>query len=404
MKIAFFSDTFLPQVNGVATSLANFARELGEQGHEVLIVTPRVKVEGPAFTAKNVEVVHLPSLPALVYPTFRMSPVMGFPRAYAAVKAFDPDVIHFHTTLSVCMDALLIARMLKKPLVGTYHIYLTPRNNEYLSFIAPNPFFRKFATSLVLNVSLPFYRACDIALAPSHLLCDELRACNVRPDFHYLPNAVPDFSVHTPSDEERKRLKEKYGLKKNVILHIGRLSAEKCVDDVVRSFALVCKQLPDSTLLIVGEGPHRAALESLVAEFGLQDNVHFTGFLPPSELFASGLPAVADVFATASTMESQGMVVVEAMTVGLPVVAARGGAVPEVLGNAGLLGEKGDLQAMADALIKILSDDVLRKDQQRLSLERRREFTIGNVTRRLVAYYEEAIRMRTTESVHAISR
>ena len=123
MKIAYFTDTFLPQVNGVATALANQATELGERNHSVLIFTPKLdSIKREKFKAKNVQVVHLPTVPALLYPEFKLG-VFGLPKVIKYLIKFKPDIIHLHTPLTVGMDAIMAARFFKKPLVGTVHVY-----------------------------------------------------------------------------------------------------------------------------------------------------------------------------------------------------------------------------------------------------------------------------------------
>src|SRR2546426_811278 len=115
MKIAYFTDTFLPQINGVATSIANFSTELGKRGHEVMIFVPQPGTLKDKFRAKNVSVIYLPSLPSFVYPEFRVG-ILGFPKVLKYLRSFNPDIIHFHTPMTVGMDALVSAKVLKKPL------------------------------------------------------------------------------------------------------------------------------------------------------------------------------------------------------------------------------------------------------------------------------------------------
>ena len=393
MRIAFFTDTFLPQVNGVATSIANFATELGRRGHRVLIVTPKLKEEGPDFEAKNVKVVYLPSVPALVYPKFRISPFVGLPRTLQAVRAFDPDIIHFHTTLMIEVDAVLMAKYLHKPLVGTNHIYLTKSDDSYLTFVAKHQATRWLMTRVVLAHHLGFLNACDLRIAPSQMLIDGLRKDGYKKTMEYLPNAVPAFAKKRPDTGERKRWRKKYELQEKVVLHVGRLSVEKKIEDVLIAFSHVHSKRKDVSLLIVGDGPQRGGLEVLAQKLGIERDTVFTGFVPPAQLMESGLPGIADVFVTASPMESQGMVLIEAMAFGIPIVAVGEGAVPEVVGDSGFLVKKDDVAAMANRIEQILADPVLAKKMSALSLERHSFFSIGTTTDRLLALYQKAIQL-----------
>ncbi len=389
MRIAFFTDTFLPQVNGVATSIAHFARELGRRGHHVLIVCPAPN-EKRTWVAKNVRIVDLPSIPAFLYPNFRLSPFVGLPKALVSVATFNPDVIHFHTTVLTSADALIAAKVFAKPLIGTNHVLLSDENDEYLSFVSTSKTVRRYLTKAVLGYAYAFYGACDVRIAPSTMLIESLRKSGYRKAITYLPNAVPEPEKKTLTAKEKLSIKKRYNLRNRVVLHVGRLSREKSVDVVLRAFSQL-SQSDDVTLLIVGDGPDRKKLELLARMLGVADRVVFTGFIPPAELLQSGLFAVADVFATASTMESQGMVLVEAMAFGIPIVAVAEGAVPEVVGDAGLLVHRNNPKGIAEAIDSLLGDASMRESIGRKSLRRHQLFSLPIVTDRLVHIYERAI-------------
>lgn len=390
MKIAFLTDTFFPQINGVATSIANFATELGRRGHEVLIIYPKPK-ESLNWSAPNVRVVQLPSIPALVYPDFRISPFVGLPRVVKAISAFDPDIIHFHTTAAISLDAVVAAKLFGKPLIGTNHIYLTRNETAYLYFISGNEQVRRALSSLILEYSFSFYAFCDVRIAPSQLLIAALQQEGYKRSLTYLPNAVSVTSGRQLTVQEKNRLRKKYGLRGRVILHIGRLSAEKKIDDLLRAFALLAQRRHDVSLLMVGDGPDRKKLEAQARQHGIEKEVVITGFIPHDELIASGLPGVADVFVTMSTMESQGMVLLEAMAFHLPIVAARACAIPEVVGESGILVEPGDYQAAAAQIDALLTNESQRRGLAQKSFERLTYFSLTTTTDRLLQIYEQAI-------------
>lgn len=391
MRIAFFTDTFLPQINGVATSIANVATELGRRGHQVLIITPKPSAKGPVFRADNVEVLYLPSIPAAVYPDFRMSPLIGFPTLFQVIKDHNPDIIHFHTTLMASVDALLAAKMLGKPLVGTNHIYLTHSNNDYLSFVSSNPHIRSYIASGILFYSMLFYRACDACIAPSRLLIEELQKNGIQKKFLHLPNAMPTAKRKGISTWEKVAIKKRLGLAERVVLHVGRLSREKCVDDVIKAFAIVRKSCMDVSLLIVGDGPDRQRLEACARELGVHEHTVFTGSIPYAELLASGLSDSADVFLTASPMESQGMVIVEAMACGLPIVAVEACAIPEMVGEAALLAAPHDTEGLARHVVALLESASLQEGMRRRSIERAAAFSPSILTDRLLQIYRSAM-------------
>ena len=236
MRIAFFTDTFLPQVNGVATSIANVAEELGKQGHQVLIFAPRTKRSaGPVFRAQGVTVVRFLSIPALVYPDFRLS-VFGLPKVMRTLRKFKPDILHFHTPITGGTYALEAAYLLRKPLIGTNHIYLTKHNHDFFKSMSTNPLAIKFMVSIVLHYFRLFYDACDLWIAPSQRLIVELQESGFKKDMRCLPNGIPLDKIVRLTQKQREAMGAKYGLKRKVVLHFGRLSAEKCIDDVLRGY------------------------------------------------------------------------------------------------------------------------------------------------------------------------
>ena len=392
MRIAFFTDTFLPQVNGVATSIANFATELGRRGHDVLIVSPAPKGKSRNWSAPGVKVVDLLSIPAGVYPGFRMSPFIGIPKVFRAIRAFKPDIIHFHTTLMVSVDAIAAAMAFGTPLVGTNHLYLTAHHTDYLTFISENPTVRRYLASAILMHSLAFYKFCNVCIAPSKLLIKELREDGFRQTINYLPNGVVTTGIKQLSASEKQVMKRRYKLRKNVLLHVGRLSNEKRVVDVLAAFAQVRRSIPESSLLIVGDGPERIKLERKARALGIAKDMVITGFIAPNTLMQSGLVGVADAFMTASPMEAQGMVIIEAMAFGLPIVAVAEGAVPEVVGKSGVLVKQQDTKAMAHAVIRLFSDAAYHRDMSERSLKRAEAYSIESLTAQLLSLYDKAIK------------
>lgn len=399
MRIAFFTDTFLPQVNGVATSIARFAEELGKRGHKVLIICPAPRGKERRWKAKNVRVVDLPSIPAVLYADFRLSPFVGLPRTLSAIRSFKPDVIHFHTTLAIAVDALLAAKFFGKPLIGTNHVLLSKTHNEYLSFLTSNKFLRGYLSRAALAYAFAFYSTCDLSIAPSKLLISELRKSGYRQKIDYLPNAVPLPAKTRITAAQHKTFWSRYNLRERVLIHVGRLSKEKRVDQVLQAFSRVCHARKDVSLMVIGDGPDRVRLEKLAKKLGIAGATVFTGFIAPDKLYHSGMLSTGDAFVTASAMESQGMAVIEAMAFGLPIVAVGEGALPEVIGKAGILVKKGRTGEMSEAMLRILNNKPLAKKLRKAALVQFAEFSIESTTDKLLDLYKEAI-----ANYHLISR
>ncbi len=384
MKVAYFTDTFLPQVNGVATALANQARELGARGHSVLIFTPKLDgIHREKFQSKNVQVVHLPTVPALLYPEFKLG-IFGLPRVIKHLMRFKPDIIHLHSPLTVGMDAIMAARFFKKPLVGTVHVYLA--ESGYLRW-----FKYELAVKLVDSVVRRFlnfmFSQCDLVLAPSVMLVDEIKRSDFKKPISYLPNGVSLTEPKSFSDQAKNALKKKYGLKEKVVLHFGRLSHEKNVDILIKSFHLLTRKYPNISLLIIGDGPTKKKLIQLTKKLKIEKQVVFTGFMEHQTLISSGILKLGDVFVTASTMENNPMAVLEAMMVGLPIVGVKQAGLIELVSSNGFLVKPGDTKEMAEKLEKILLDEQLSAKMQAASLQLIKPYEIGKVIDKLLKLY-----------------
>lgn len=386
LRIVFLSDTFLPQINGVATSIANFAQELGRRGHEVMIVCPALPARKRVqeWSSEGVQVVRLPSFPALLYPGITLSPLVGLPKCLAALRGFHPDVIHLQTTLAISIDAVAAKQFFDCPLVGTNHIFLTSTEWECLAFLTKKKVILRHLAKIAFGYSLAFYNACDLCLAPSRRLIEALKEEKITTTMMYLPNGVPRPQHPEGAAQARLAIRQRYGLPEKVVLHVGRLSPEKRIDHLLRAVAF----LPDdAALLIVGDGPDRKRLEQLAKALNIDRRVFFIGFIPNAELLTSGIYAAADAFATASTMESQGMVLVEAMAHGLPIVAVNVGAIPEVVGAAGSIVDEHDVSAFAEALGTILATPRLAATMREAALQQYEQFSIEHLTDELLGMY-----------------
>lgn len=393
MRIAYFTDTFLPQLNGVATSIANQAKQLGKEGHDILIFTPKLDdIKRTKFKAKNVTVVHLPTVPALVYTEFKFG-VFGLPKVLKYLKKFKPDIIHLHSPLTIGMDAIIAAKILKKPLVGTVHIYFT--DPDYLRFLK-----YKLAVKLVNKISQRYlnflYRQCNLLLAPSKLLVKALNSNGFRKEVFYQPNGVLLKEPKFLSEKAKNTLKKKYGLKEEVILHFGRLSYEKNVDLLIKSFSLIRKTNPDVSLLIIGDGPAKKNLLKLAKKLKLEKDVVFTGFMDHQTLVTSGILSVGDIFATASTMENNPMAVLEAMACGLPIVGVSQAGLIELVSGNGFLVKPGDLKELSQKIEQILLDAKLAEKMSKSSFMLVKKYSIDKTTAQLLHFYQNLISKTST--------
>lgn len=333
MRVAMFTETYLPNTDGVVTSIETTKANLEARGHEVAVFAPgeEERIEGDVHYVKAKRF--------SAYPEYRL-PIYRSD-VDEVVADFDPDVIHSHGTFFMGVRAVLAARQQEVPLVYTYHTNIQ-QAKHYVKFDLPDKAFQK----LVWTGLRWYLRRADLVIAPSHATA-ELLVDRSRGDIERLlviPTGIDTDRFHPGADAAiADDLPE--GPR---VLTVGRVAKEKAVDDVVR----VASRRPDLTFVVAGDGPYLDEVRDLADRLDA-DNVVFPGYVPDDEL--PGLYAACDVFLTASNFETQGLTVLEAMASGLPVVAPDVPVFRETIdhGSNGLLvddGIAGYAEAVDDAI------------------------------------------------------
>lgn len=378
MRIGFFTDTYTPQINGVVQSIRLFKHALEERGHEVIVFAPH-----PGQNEDRNETVRFLSVPFIFQPEMRMAAPISL-HALQRVESTDFDIIHSHDPFAIGLFGLTVARRKKIPYVHTFHTLFS----EYVHYVWDTRWTKRLAHVL----SRDFSNACDRIIAPSTKIDNYLQQWGVRTPIEILPTGI-DLSTTAQSDEAtvsslRARLSLAEG--ERVATFVGRLGKEKNVELLIRAVAAYAG--PRIRLLIVGDGPDRARLEAIVSELGVQSRVTFAGYLQRPEVTAAYL--LSDAFVFASTSETQGLVVGEAMATGLPIVAVQDDAVGDFVtdGTNGLLVPE-DPRALAAALGGLLADDPTRARFAEASSQRARAMSMDVQSERLEDLY-----LRTTDS------
>jgi 1,2-diacylglycerol 3-alpha-glucosyltransferase len=395
MRIAIFTDTFLPEKNGVATSIATVARSLGASGHEVMIIAPSSAAGGEeSFQAPGVRVLHLPAVPAPIYAEFRFV-YGGWSRCKKEMRDFRPEIVHVHSLFSVGWFGRRISRLLRVPLVGTNHIYLTRDNTEFYRCISPNPFIAQTAGAIMLRYTYAFHASYDLCICPSASLLEGMKRMGYRKPLESVPNPLPGLRLPVLAPADAARRKRDLGLRGSVILNLGRISYEKSLDVLLRAAAVLCAEREDLSVLFLGDGPARLGLERLAAELGIADRVVFYGYVEHQELISSGIMSLGDVFATACATENQPLSVLEAMAVGLPVVGVAAAGLKDLLEGVGPMAKPGDPEDLAAHIRKVLEDAPYRERLRTQSLDAARHYAPDAVSEQLTRLYTRLAASRT---------
>ncbi len=369
LRIAIFTETFLPRIDGTVTRLCNTIRQLHELGHQVLVIAP----EGGVTDFEGAHIHGVPGFPFPLYPELKLS--IPRPSIGKALAAFRPDLIHASHPVLLGTSAFYYSSGFRIPLVISYHTHLA----KWLSYYGVG----RLEPLLWWGTRLAYNRA-DLVLATSHVMQGVLREHGIRRVEHWQRGVdTQGFQPANASLEMRARLTQGHPEDK-VLLYVGRLSAEKDIE----SCRTVLDALPGLRLALVGDGPHRSKLEQCFAG----TPTYFAGYLNGPELAAAF--ASADVFFLPSRTETLGLVLLEAMAAGCPVVAVAEGGIVDVVedGVTGHLYDPGDSSGAIAAIRRILTDSTHCEALRRQARRSAEKWGWAAATQQLVGFYRDIVR------------
>ncbi|MFR3685645.1 MAG: glycosyltransferase family 4 protein [Enterococcus sp.] len=306
MRIGFFTDTYFPQVSGVATSIRTLKNELEKQGHEVYIFT----TTDPDADEFEKDIVRMPSVPFISF-TDRRIVVRGLWFAYQIAKELELEIIHTHTEFGAGFLGKMVANRLRIPVIHTYHTMY----EDYLHYIANGKVVRPTHVKHFIKM---FVNHSTGVVCPSKRVVDTLERYEVDVPMRIIPTGI-DVAKFVRSDitkEDTNQLRDKLGIGEDelMILSLSRISYEKNIHIIVQQFPEILMSYPNARLVIVGKGPYREDLEELSRELGIEDYIQFTGEVPHEDV--AYYYHAADYFVSASTSETQGLTYAEAIASG----------------------------------------------------------------------------------------
>jgi len=310
LKILFISDVYFPRVNGVSTSIRTFAGQLQELGHVVHLVAPDYGVA----TADEAWIRRIPARKIYFDPEDRLMRYGVALDHVMELRREKYDLIHIHTPFAAHYLGRKLAHLLDVPCVETYHTFFEDYLHHYLPWIP-----RRTARGIARFVSQRQCNEVDAIVAPSQPMLDVLRQYGVRAKAGVIPTGLQAQSF---AAADGAAFREKYGipLERPMILYVGRVAFEKNIPFLLRMAVELREMQPDVLLVVTGEGPAEQSLHQLAIELNLQNNIRFIGYLDRNTEL-NGCYKAADVFVFSSKSETQGLVIIEAMAQGTPVVA-----------------------------------------------------------------------------------
>jgi len=405
MKIAIATPVYYPMINGVAMFSYNLAKGLAARGNEVVVITPSHTCKKHVELEEGVKVQYLKSFDVKVYP----DQIHDVPKKKLIYKhglkaaalpnrqikkildEFKPDVVHVQGSDPVGVATVKYAKKHGIPVVATEH-----NQPEVLTESLHMPgVMRKPVNNMLSSYFRKRQLKSDYATMPTQLAINKLtKGKDVGVPIEAVSNGV-DLSAFKPG-KASDAIYNKYNIPKDVptILYIGRVDPEKQVDAVLKSFAKFLDEhkldkLSKTLFLVTGDGVALSGLKSEAKRLGIANSVKFLGRVTAPDLYE--VYKMGNVFVTASQIETQGIVLIEAAATGLPLIAVNGGAVAEVCQNDvnGILLNPGDEKGMTDAISRILSDDKLRQKMSDASLKIAAEHSLERTIDKFLEIYNK---------------
>ena len=312
LNIGIFTDTYHPHVNGVVTSIRMLKMELAKLGHQVFIFTT-----SDPNTAKESNVFRLPSMPITFLPPHRVA-VFYSPKLLLRVKSLRLDIIHTHTEFPLGMFGKVVSEFYRIPIVHTYHTMYEDYTHHILKGYLITP-------KMAQHFSRVFCNRAKVVIAPADKTRNYLKEIGVVRPIKTIPTGIDfaPFAQENFTKDELAYTKSELGIGPDdpVVISIGRVAKEKSLDVLIDMMPKLLAKLPDAKLLIVGDGPALPKLKKMAQGQNIEGSVIFAGEQPWDTI--AKYYHLGDVFATASTSETQGLTYIEAMASMVPVVVKR---------------------------------------------------------------------------------
>jgi glycosyltransferase involved in cell wall biosynthesis len=318
VHILMISDVYFPRINGVSTSIQSFRSELITLGHRVTLICPdypeSLTLERAKDQHDDEDILRLPSRTVLLDPEDRMMSYGAIINLIPILRGRSIDLVHIHTPFVAHYAGVKLARRLAIPVVESYHTFFEEYLYNYIRWIPRNWLKRaaRFFSKSQCN-------AVDALVVPSSPMRNALQTYGVSTEMYIIPTGLNLDAFRTPPTSN---FRAKLSIRDDqpLLLYVGRVALEKNIDFLLNMMPFVLNQTPDAVLVIAGEGPAESHLKRRVADMGLQASVKFVGYMRRDGALQDAYRA-ADLFVFASRTETQGLVLLEALALGTPVVA-----------------------------------------------------------------------------------
>ena len=373
MKIAFFTETFLPKVDGIVTRLTKTIEFLTKNGDEVIVFCP----EGCPESYKGATIVGVAAMPLPLYPELKLG--LPGPAVSDKLEEFKPDLVHVVNPAVLGLGGIWLAKTNNIPLIASYHTHL-PKYLEHYGMGMLEP--------LLWELLKAAHNQALLNLCTSTAMVNELEDKGIQRTALWQRGVdTENFRPELRSEKMREKLFGNYQNTDSLLIYVGRLSGEKQIERIKP----VLDNIPGACLALVGDGPYRGQLEKIFEN----TKTNFIGYLSGKELasaYASG-----DIFLFPSSTETLGLVLLEAMAAGCPVIGANKGGIPDIINN-GINGclynpdekDNGE-RSLIEVTKKILADKNKKEAMRKEARKEAEQWDWNQATLQLQKYYAETL-------------
>lgn len=381
MKILFISDVYFPRVNGVSTSIETFRRNLAALGHTVHLLAPDYSTP----SADETGIMRVPARHLPFDPEDRLMSYRWVLAQQEKLRGEHYDIIHMQTPFVAHYLGTKLSRRLGIPCVETYHTFFEEYLHHYVPLVP-----RKLMRFVAQRFSRHQGNGLDGMVVPSNPMLQVLKNYGITTPTEVIPTGIEPASF-VPGNREAFRRAHRLPPDRPVLLFLGRVAHEKNIGFLIKAVDQVRNEIPDVIFVIAGEGPARESLELEVKKRGLGENVSFIGYLDrATEL--NNCYGAADIFIFSSRTETQGLVLLEAMAQGLPVVSTAELGTRDVLREgAGVWIAREDIADFSGKVVKLLKNAQARKALGDAGRDYAHEWSAARQAQRMLSFYHAVL-------------
>jgi len=382
MKILLISDVYFPRINGVSTSILLLRRELAQFGHETALVVPNY-APIPGVIEEEDTIFRVPAYRFIFEPEDRQMQFRALRKILSQLHDF--DLVHIHTPFIAHYAGLSWARRRNLPCVASYHTFFEEYLYHYLPLAPP-----KIMRYLARRFSRSQAHQLDALVVPSQAIASILRSYKIHTPIKIIPTGI---DPHDLSGGNKNAFRTRYGISPDrlILIYVGRVAFEKNIEFLIEVVEKTRHFFPQLLFLIVGDGPARNYLERRVAQMQIVENVRFLGYLDRHGELRDAYQA-ADVFIFASATETQGLVLLEAMAMGIPIVStAQLGTVDILQAGQGAIIAQPNIEDFTAQLRRVLQEPLLRERLSREGVIYAQNWTTQAMALRMIEFYQEVL-------------